>query len=50
MEDNGQKVKPNMSKINNTTDPKVIESDGFIITTYFTSKIKLEREAIVWQR
>ena len=26
------------------------ENDGFIITAYFTSKIKLEREVIVWQR
>ena len=26
------------------------ESDGFVITAYFTSKIKLEREVIVWQR
>lgn len=24
--------------------------DGFIITAYFTSKIKLESEVIVWQR
>ena len=24
------------------------EEDGFIITAYFTSKIKLEKEAIVW--
>ncbi|MBE7549324.1 hypothetical protein KsCSTR_29940 [Candidatus Kuenenia stuttgartiensis] len=24
--------------------------DGFIITAYFTSKIKLEREVIVWQQ
>lgn len=24
--------------------------DGFIITAYFTSKIKLEREKIVWQK
>ena len=25
-------------------------SDGFIITAYFTSKIKLEREVIIWQQ
>ncbi len=25
-------------------------SDGFIITAYLTSKIKLEREVILWQR
>ena len=25
-------------------------NDGFIITAYFTSKIKLEREVIVWQQ
>lgn len=25
-------------------------NDGFIITAYFTSKIKLEREVILWQR
>ncbi|MFZ3066207.1 MAG: DUF4258 domain-containing protein [Nitrospirota bacterium] len=24
--------------------------DGFIITAYFTSKIKLEREVIIWQQ
>ena len=24
--------------------------DGFIITAYFTSKIRLDREVIVWQR
>jgi len=24
--------------------------DGFVITAYFTSKIKLEREVILWQR
>lgn len=24
--------------------------DGFIITAYFTSKIMLEREVIIWQR
>lgn len=29
---------------------EVSEDDGFIITAYFTSKIKLEREVIVWQR
>ena len=26
------------------------KADGFIITTYFTSKIKLEKEAIVWRK
>lgn len=26
------------------------KKDGFIITAYFTSKLKLEREVIVWQR
>jgi hypothetical protein len=26
------------------------ESDGFIITAFFTSKIKLEKEEIIWQR
>jgi hypothetical protein len=26
------------------------DSDGFFITVYLTSKIKLEREVIVWQR
>lgn len=26
------------------------KNDGFIITAYFTSKIKLGREVIVWQR
>jgi hypothetical protein len=26
------------------------QSEGFIITAYFTSKIKLEGEVIVWQR
>ena len=25
-------------------------NDGFIITAYFTSKIKLEREVIIWQQ
>jgi hypothetical protein len=25
-------------------------NDGFIITAYFTSKIKLEREVILWQQ
>lgn len=25
-------------------------SDGFVITAYFTGKIKLEREVIVWQQ
>ncbi len=26
------------------------ENDGFIITAYFTSKIKIEREVFVWQQ
>ena len=25
-------------------------NDGFVVTAYFTSKIKLEREIILWQR
>ena len=29
---------------------EISDSDGFIITAYFTSRIKLEREAVVWQR
>ncbi len=29
---------------------EVSDKDGFIITAYFTSKIKLEREVIMWQR
>lgn len=29
---------------------EVSKRDGFIITAYFTCKIKLEREVIVWQR
>ena len=29
---------------------EISNSDGFIITAYFTSKMKLERETIVWQR
>jgi hypothetical protein len=29
---------------------EISKKDGFIITAYFTSKIKLEREVIVWQR
>ena len=29
---------------------EINNSDGFIITAYFTSKMKLEREIIVWQR
>ena len=28
---------------------EISERDGFIITAYFTSKIELEREVIVWQ-
>jgi hypothetical protein len=26
------------------------DNDGFVITAYLTSKLKLEREVIVWQR
>ncbi len=26
------------------------QNDGFIITAYFTGKIKLNREAIIWRR
>jgi hypothetical protein len=26
------------------------KEDGFIITAYFTSKIKLEKEVILWQK
>lgn len=29
---------------------EISRSDGFIITAYLTSKIKLEREVILWQR
>jgi len=29
---------------------EISKEDGFIITAYFTSKIKLEREVILWQR
>ena len=29
---------------------EISEKDGFIITAYFTSKMRLEREVIVWQR
>ena len=29
---------------------EISDSDGFIITAYFTSKMRLEREAIIWQR
>jgi len=25
-------------------------NEGFIITAYFTSKIKLEKEEIIWQK
>ena len=28
---------------------EISEEDGFIITAYFTSKIKLEKEAVVWR-
>jgi len=26
------------------------KEDGFVITAYFTSKIKLEKEEVVWQK
>lgn len=29
---------------------EISQKDGFIITAYFTNKIKLEREEIVWKR
>ncbi len=29
---------------------EVSQEDGFIITAYFTSKIGLEREAILWRK
>jgi len=29
---------------------EISSRDGFIITAYFTSKIRLEREEIVWQQ
>ena len=29
---------------------EITKEDGFIITSYFTSKIKLEKEAIVWRK
>ena len=29
---------------------EISSDDGFIITAYFTSKIKLEREVILWQQ
>lgn len=29
---------------------KELETDGFIITAYFNSKIKLEKEVILWQK
>ncbi|HLA51410.1 MAG TPA: hypothetical protein VJZ92_04075 [Thermodesulfobacteriota bacterium] len=29
---------------------EIAASDGFVITAYFTRKIKFEREVIVWQR
>lgn len=31
-------------------DKELSENDGFIITAYFTSKVKLSKEEIVWQR
>jgi len=29
---------------------KEFDDDGFIITAYFTSKLKLEREEILWKK
>ncbi len=29
---------------------EISDNDGFIVTAYFTSKIKLEREVILWQQ
>lgn len=29
---------------------EISKEDGFVVTSYFTSKIKLEREAILWQK
>lgn len=29
---------------------KEFDNDGFIITAYFTSKLKLEREEILWKK
>ena len=29
---------------------EISKEDGFIITAYFTSKINLEKEVILWQR
>ena len=33
-----------------TVYKELSKEDGFIITSYFTSKIKLEKEAIVWRK
>ena len=29
---------------------EISKEDGFVITSYFTDKIKLEKEAILWQK
>ncbi len=29
---------------------EISDSDGFIITAYFTSKIELEREVVIWKQ
>jgi hypothetical protein len=29
---------------------KELETDGFIITAYFSSKVKLKKEVILWQK
>jgi hypothetical protein len=33
-----------------TVYKEISKEDGFIITSYFTSKIKREKEAIVWRK
>jgi len=29
---------------------EIAKEDGFVVTSYFTSKIKLKKEAILWQK
>ena len=31
-------------------DKEVSKEDGFIITAYFTAKVRLEKEVILWQK
>jgi len=31
-------------------DKEVSKRDGFVITSYYTSKIKLEKEVMAWRR